>query len=186
MKITCEQFEGLISFYLNDELSENLRTAFEEHLSSCPACHIRFNMLSSIINELKDAYNRIITEETPNNSVFTEIDSYNNTSDDIQGSELSAYIDNELNDEYSVKIRRNIIARPKLRKKIERLYNLRKIIIGSFDEQKDRLKTDYSKTIMKDLNGSSTTRQAYFHCIVFIVFVIGVILLSSILIARII
>lgn len=35
MKISCNQFEGLISFYLNNELNETLKEAFEEHLKEC-------------------------------------------------------------------------------------------------------------------------------------------------------
>lgn len=172
MKITCSQFEGLISFYLNDELSDNLKQAFEEHLHTCPSCHIRFNMLSSIINELKDAYTQIISEENYDDIACLEIGQDETEEDsDPQSSDLSAYIDNELNDEYSVKMRRNIIAKPKLRKKLEKMYNLRKIISNSFDEQKNKLRTDYSKDIIKSLNMQSSNNYVYFHCVVFVMFV---------------
>jgi len=186
MKITCAQFEGLISFYLNDELSENLKTAFEEHLSSCPSCHIRYNMLSSIIDELKDAYSQIITEENAEDIPFAEIAGSCEDTENISQSELSAYIDNELDDEFSIKMRRNIIAKPNLRKKLETLYNLRKIMTDSFDNQKNKLKTDYSKSIIRELDVNAASHNAYFHCIAFIMFVIGVLFLSSVIIAGII
>ena len=186
MKITCAQFEGLISFYLNNELSDNLKAAFEEHLDSCPSCHIRYNMLSSIINELKEAYNQIITEENIEDIPCVEVSDDEEDAEDIQSSELSAYIDNELNDEFSIKMRRNIIAKPKLRKKLERLYNLRKIMSGSFDEQKSKLRTDYSKAILRELDVNTSNGNVYLHCFAFIMFVIGIIFISSIIIANII
>ena len=37
-----------------NELGENLKKAFVEHLHNCPNCHIRFNMLNSIVNDLKN------------------------------------------------------------------------------------------------------------------------------------
>lgn len=175
MKITCTQFEGLISFYLNGELSEKLKTDFEAHLKSCPSCHIRYNVLNTIIAELKEAYNKFITEENEDDdTLYTENDE---TEDDIQ--ELSAYIDNELNDEFNIKMRRNIIARPKLRKKLEKLYNLRKIMTSAFADEKNKLRTDYSKSIAKNLNSNRTDNHVYFYCLVFIMFVIGVIFISS-------
>ncbi|MCM1265474.1 MAG: zf-HC2 domain-containing protein [Candidatus Gastranaerophilales bacterium] len=173
MKITCSQFEGLISFYLNDELSDNLKQAFEEHLHNCPSCHIRFNMLSSIIDELKDAYNQIIVEDDIDNiasiELFTNIEEDNE--ENTQLSDLSAYIDNELNEEFSVKMRRNIIAKPKLRKKLEKLYNLRKVMSNAVDEQKNKMKTDYSKNVIRTLNIKDSSNSVYLHCVIFIMFV---------------
>ena len=114
MKISCNQFEGLISFYLNNELNETLKEAFEEHLKECPTCHIRYNMLSSIITDLKDSYNQIIVEENSNMNIFENISECidNVEKDDVQLRELSAYIDKELDEEARIKKQRNIIAKP--------------------------------------------------------------------------
>ena len=178
MKITCAQFEGLISFYLNDDLSDNLKQAFEEHLHSCPSCHIRFNMLSNIINELKDAYNQIVIEGNVDDiasiELFAESEEETNE-ENSQASDLSAYIDNELNEEHSVKIRKNIIAKPKLRKKLEKLYNLRKVMSDEFYEQKNKMKTDYSKDVIKRLNIHQSNNYVYLHCVIFIMFVMFVV-----------
>ncbi len=184
MKITCSQFEGLISFYLNNELSETLKEAFEEHLRECPTCHIRYNMLSSIITDLKDAYNQIIVEENSGIKVCDDASEYIDDveEDDIQLRELSAYIDNELDDEVSVKMRRNIIAKPLLRKKLESLYNLRKIMNNEFDAQKNKLRNDYSKSIVRGLDTNSSNRHAYLHCVAFIMFVIGIVFVSTIVV----
>ena len=172
MKITCSQFEGLFSFYLNGELGDKLKESFEEHLNTCPHCNMKFKVLKSIINDIKDAYNKFIVEETPEESNTVESPEY------VSGTELSAYIDNELSEENSIKIRRNIIAKPKVREKIERLYKLRKMMSDSFVEHKNHLKTDFSKDIINEMDENLLRKNAYIHCIGFILFVAGIVCVS--------
>ena len=177
MKITCNQFEGLLSFYLNNDLGENLIAMVEEHLKECPHCKMKYEVLHSIIDDIKDAYKQ-----------FIDGDEYvvsHNESGSVSPNDLSAYIDNELSDEYSVKIRRNIVARPQLRAKIDKLYKLRKFMSESFREHKSRLKTDFSRDIIRNADKNLKTRQAYYHCVGFILFVIGVVCLSLIIVFRI-
>lgn len=179
MKITCSQFEGLISFYLNNELSDKLRTEFEAHLSVCPSCRIRYNVLNSIINELKEAYGQYASNDADDTFLYPEMTDKTGIRDD----ELSAYIDNELSDEFSVKMRRNIIARPVLRKKLEKLYNLRKIMTSAFAEQKNKLRRDYSGIVAQELNINRPSNYTYFYCFLLIIFVAGIILISTVMIS---
>ena len=176
MKITCEQFEGLLSFYLNNDLGENLTCMVEEHLRDCPRCKTKYDILHTIIDDIKGAYNKFI------NGDDYIIDKQESNTLSIK--ELSAYIDNELSDEQSIKIRRNIITKPKLREKIDKLYKLRKLLTESFNEHKGKLKKDYAKNIMQEVNTNHKTRQAYYHCIGFIVFVLGMVCLSILVIMR--
>lgn len=176
MKITCNQFEGLLSFYLNNDLGENLTSMVEEHLKECPHCKMKYEVIHSIIDDIKDAYKQFIDGDE---FVVARDDSGN-----VSPKDLSAYIDNELSDEHSVKIRRSIVARPKLREKVDKLYKLRKFMSDSFREQKSRLKTDFSKDIVRNTDKTLKTRQAYYHCIGFILFVIGVVCLSLVIVFR--
>ncbi len=178
MKLTCKQFEELLPFYLNDELSDTLKTAFVEHLHNCPNCHIKFNMLNSIVNDLKDAYNQLIFE--PQKENLTTLTEDNKENDD--SADLSAYIDNELNDNINIQIRRNIVTKPKLRKKIEQLYSVRKLLTDSFNNQKNRLKNDFSKEIMKRINKKQQRKDNYSHCLYFIYFVLSMVIISFIII----
>ena len=175
MKINCKQFEELIPFYINDELGENLKKAFVEHLHNCPNCHIRFNMLNSIVNDLKEAYNNLVFDSNEEEKIkieaITEEDAKTNAN-------LSAYIDNELNDEISIQIRKNIIAKPILRKKIENLYNLRKMITNSFNKEKNSLKSDFSKDVIKRIQANQEEKESFLPCIFFIAFVASVIIIS--------
>ena len=174
MKITCAQFEGLISFYMDGELSESLKNTFEEHLKLCPNCNMKYSVISKIINDIKDAYSKYISQET--DCIEAEISGVEQNSEITQY--LSAYIDNELPEEFNIKIRRSIIAKPKERDKLEKLYKLRKIMSKSFVEQKNKLKTDYSREIVRLINKSSETKEVYFHCTLFIIVVIGAVALS--------
>ena len=171
MKINCNQFENLFSFYLNGDLSVPMKEAFEQHLRECHQCCVKFDILKNIIGDIKEAYNKFIAEE---DYFETEVV----TQEYVTGSELSAYIDNELSDENSVKIRRNIIAKPKVREKIDKLYKLRKIMSDSFAEQKKRLKTDFAKDIVGQMNKQNFRNNAYVHCIAFILFVVTVFVFS--------
>lgn len=180
MKLTCKQFEELIPFYLNDDLSESLKKSFTEHLHNCPNCHIKFNMLNSIVNDLKDAYNQIIYDSPVKNNEIIDINKNNDVDEFITN--LSAYIDNELNDDANIQIRRNIMTRPSLRKKVEELYSIRKLMTDSFNDEKNRLKTDYSKNIIRKINSNESYTESYAQCFIFIIFVICTVISSIILI----
>lgn len=187
MKITCNQIDGLIYFYLNNELSNNLKIAFEEHIKNCPECQKKYKLLSSIITDLKDSYNQILVENNPTVNLYNYSELANDNEDEIvELKELSAYIDNELNDDTSIKMRKNIIAKPFLRKKLENLYNLRKIMNKEFDTQKNKLKNDYSKSIIRELDTSTQNKHAYLHCIAFIILVISIVFISTIVMMNII
>lgn len=180
MKITCKQFEELIPFYINDELSESLKNAFIEHFHNCPNCHLKFNMLNSIVNDLKDAYNKLIYE-SDNESIIDVI--AEDDSDEISelSTNLSAYIDNELNDDINIQIRRSIISKPALRKKIEKLYNIRKLMTDSFNDEKNRLRTDYSKDIIKKIQTKPKQTESFTQCFIFIGIVISIVMMSFII-----
>lgn len=179
MKITCNQFEGLLSFYLNNDLGENLKNMVEEHIRNCPDCRMKYDVLHTIIDDIKDAYKQFINGD----DYIVKDDNEDNDTHSL--SELSAYIDNELSDEHSVKLRKKIVAKPKLRQKIDKLYKIRKFMSSSFKEQKNKLKTDYSKNIVRDINTNLKTRQSYYHCIGFILFVLGMVCLSILIIMHI-
>ena len=63
---TCEEYESLISDFLDGELSAEDRARVAEHLASCPACQQYFDDLVA----MHDAFDRI--EEVPVPDGFTE------------------------------------------------------------------------------------------------------------------
>jgi len=190
MKISCSQFENLLSFYLNKDLTDNLKNAFEQHLKECNYCKEKYKIICSIINNIKNAYEQFInSEHLPFQTNNTEIleENTNQTADiynGINNIELSAYIDNELPDERSIKIRQDIGSKPKTRKKLEKLYNLRKLLKNSYSEEKNNLKIDFSKNIIKIFNENYTHRKVYMHCLIFIMLVIGSVIVSILFIVH--
>lgn len=181
MKINCSQFEGLITFYMDGGLSKTLKQAFEEHLSECPNCNMKYKIIKSIIGDIKGAYKKILNNERQEYD-NSNTENIKTKTEDITAMELSAYIDNELSEENSIRVRRNIIAKPNIRTKLEKMYKLKKILSDSFVEHKNRFKTDYSKDTMRALNKDITTKQVCLHCLLFIFIVITAVILSIMII----
>ena len=179
MKLTCSQFEGLITFYIDNELSESLKKSFEEHLHECAGCSMKFKVIKSIVEDIKNAYDKVLRENKYEDNIEKETvnDTYIET-DELNHLDLSAYIDNELSDENNIRVRRNIIVKPSIRKKIEKMYKLRKILSGSFNEQKNILRSDYSKDVMRTINSNFSTKEVCIHCFLFILIVISAVALS--------
>ena len=184
MKLSCNQFESLLSFYINNELTDNLKKSFEAHLCSCPACREKYDIIRSIISEIKLAYENLVKPEELKMTADSSVRTAETGVDEANGFELSAYIDNELPEDISIKIRQNIGSKPSVRRKIEKLYGLRKILVSSFNEHKNTLRTDYSKNIVRSLNTNYEYKQAYLHCLGFIMFVVSMLILSIFLVLR--
>lgn len=177
MKMNCTQFEGLITFYMDGELSEALKQSFREHLNECQQCNMKYHIIKNIITDIKLAYSRMVKNECEQEESALLTESVTESPEKVSPHELSAYIDNELPDEYNIKIRRDIIAKPSLRKKLENMYKLRKMISESYVEGKNSLRTDYSKDIVRALN-NKVSREVYVHCTAFIFIVLLFAILS--------
>lgn len=144
MKINCNQMDVLISFYLENELSYNLRKQVEEHFNECTTCKSKYEFLKTMFDDLKNSY-----AETKS---FTTTDS-NFGSEEYKSfkTKLSAYVDNELPNDESLKIKKYTINNKKARKDLENSYNLRKIMSDSFAKTKSYTKKDYAKNVIKQL-----------------------------------
>ena len=184
--MNCNQFEGLITFYLDDELSESLKQSFEEHMQECSACKMKYKVISSIIGDIKTAYNKIINDNYPQKADYVECGAEHEhpkypveiLPDDISPIDLSAYVDNELTDDNNIRIRRSIVSKPKIRTKIEKLYKLKKILYSSFNEQKNKMKSDFSKEVLKNVDKEISAKEVCVHCFFFILVVILALILS--------
>ena len=54
MKLTCAQMDVLISFYIDGGLSSSLKSQVDEHLKMCPTCRAKFDIIKSMITDLKN------------------------------------------------------------------------------------------------------------------------------------
>ena len=54
MEITCTQMDVLISFYIDGDLSPTLKKKVEEHMNNCSTCRAKYNILSSVLTDMKN------------------------------------------------------------------------------------------------------------------------------------
>lgn len=146
MNLTCTQVSALLSFYIDDKLSHQLRQFVEAHLEICPSCRAKLEALKSMVKSLKEVHEKLAA--MPAGQAES---SFDNQYDELKVN-LSAYIDNELNDEENIKVKKYIISNPKVRKEVEDLYKLRKVLNHSFEKEKNEAKEDFSKYILKRID----------------------------------
>ena len=120
--MNCKQIKNLIYFYIYNELNPALSEYISMHLEECPACFDYYSKLKNDIN---------------NNSNLED---------------LSAYIDNELSENESIKIKKNIISNKTTRKNYEKLSRLKELLKSNLSRKEFEVKEDYSKLIFKKLD----------------------------------
>ncbi len=148
-QLSCEQVVALLTFYVEDKLSDKLSQYVKEHLEICPECMEKYQKLKKLLNRFIEIQNTPI--ETP----------YLTKQYKIFKTNLSAYIDNELNDFDNIKIKKITISNPLARQDLENFYTFKKLIHASFEKTKNELKTDFSKSItnqirQKNINENTT------------------------------
>ncbi len=139
MSISCEQFETLMNFYLDNKLDEKLQQEFEKHLLKCKSCRDKYNTFKNIVTDLRETYKKIKNYSYANDSKSNS--SINTT--------ISAYLDNELDINENVKVRKMFISKPDIREKIKKISQLKLLLNSSFN--KTQPKQDYSKELLKKI-----------------------------------
>lgn len=175
MEITCAQMDVLISFYIEGDLSKALKEKVEEHLKECSACRAKYDIIKTMLQELHDSVEEK-TEEVYSNGISSQYRIFRNN--------LSAYVDNELPQDESIKIKKFTINNKKARKELEDTYNIRKLMNESFRKTKLDAKQDFSRNIIKQLDLNEEYNTLGFHPVlkVAIAFVMTVLVLSAIII----
>lgn len=145
MKLTCGQMEILMSFYLEGELSKCLKEKADEHLRECKSCTDKYEMVKTLYSDMRKG---TFTNTLGN---AENIFSNNSNTENIFKTNLSAYMDNELPEEESIKIKKIAITNKIARKELEDSYNIRRLMHDSFKKTKAEVKQDYAKAILKQL-----------------------------------
>lgn len=173
MDITCAQMDVLLSFYIEGDLSSALKIKVEEHLKNCSACRAKYNIIKDMLEELKTTVSpkeEILSAGTAGQYKFFQ----NN---------LSAYVDNELPAEDSIKLKKYTINNKKARKELEDTYNIRKLMNKSFDKTRLEAKRDFSGNVIRQLNPDDEYSFS-FHPLLktAVAFVFTVLVLSAIIV----
>lgn len=145
--LSCEQVTALLSFYAENKLSEKLSNYVKAHLDKCPQCREKYRHLQCILKRFNE-----IKNETPESPYITK--QY-----EIFKSNLSAYVDNELNDIENIKIKKIAISNPLARQDLEDIYTYKKLLHTSFEKTKNELKNDYSKAVVCHLQEESCEKS---------------------------
>lgn len=142
-KLSCEQVMALMSFYVENKLSEHLAKCVKEHLDSCPQCSESFQNFQTMLGKYFESEN----SQTAS-SVELELSPFQNKQYDEFKKYVSEYLDNELDDNQNIRIKKIAITNPLARQELESMYNFKKILHLSFDRTKNEIREDFSKGIM--------------------------------------
>ena len=172
MEITCAQMDVLLSFYIEGDLSKTLKAKVEEHLEQCSACRAKYDIVKSMLKEMHSSIED--KEEIFSPTVKSQYRIFRNN--------LSAYIDNELPADESIKIKKYTINNKQARKELEDTYNIRRIMNESFHKSRLDAKQDFSKNVIKQLDLNEEYNFT-FHPVLklAIAFVMTVLVLSAII-----
>lgn len=178
VNLTCTQVSALLSFYIDDKLSTQLKQFVESHLEVCPTCRAKLEALRSMVNSLKEVHEKLAVIKSGNDE-SAEGNQYNEFKVN-----LSAYVDNELTDEENLKVKKYIISNAKAREDLERLYNLRKVLLSTFDKTKNEVKGDYANFILKriDIQEEIYGPDSFAKVVAFFIIVLTVFTLTAVVI----
>lgn len=143
-ELTCNQVIALMSFYVEDKLNSRLKEYVDEHLRMCPKCR-------AIYMQSKKIANHVMT--LTNNA--DETSQYQTKQYEVFKHNLSAYIDNELDQNESIRIKKIAISNPLARRDLEDMCTFKKLLHDSFEKTRTEWKTDYSKLIVSELDKSN-------------------------------
>ena len=139
-QLTCDQVSALLNFYVEDKLSTKLSEYVRQHLENCPSCMEKYLQMKNMLNKFMDIQN----EELENPYATKQYEDFK--------ANLSAYVDNELNNFESIKIKKIAISNPLARQNI---YTFKKLIHSSFEKTKTDFKYDYSRNIICQLQNEN-------------------------------
>lgn len=139
-ELTCNQVIALMSFYVEDKLNSRLKEYVDEHLRKCPKCREVYMQSKKIMNHIIGLAGSSVED---NQYMTKQYEDFKHN--------LSAYIDNELDEHESIRIKKIAISNPLARKDLEDMYTFKRLLHNSFDKTKNDWKSDYSKIIINQL-----------------------------------
>lgn len=150
--LTCNQVSALINFYIEGKLNPRLKEYVDLHLEKCPICKKKIEDLTRILNNFNEIKRNISDNSEDKNELNTEF-----------RRNLSAYVDNELNSNENIKIKKMAISNPMARKELESMYKFKKVLHSAYEKTKSETKFDYSKNIISQIQEFPDYSTNYFY-----------------------
>lgn len=143
--LTCSQVIALLTYYVQGKTNYQVTNFIESHLKKCKSCRDKLETLKKVLQNLNAEKIKIDNLEVKK---VVPISSYGNNFIE----KMSAYLDNELSDEDTVRFKKFAIANPPVRKELENMYKLKNAINSSFEKTRNNFKEDFTKDIIVKLN----------------------------------
>lgn len=153
-ELSCDQVGALMTFYIEDKLSDQLAQYVKRHLNICPSCREKYETLKTMVSKFIEMQNKPIDNLQPDYQAPFITRQYEEFK-----ANLSAYIDNELNDIENIKIKKITISNPLARQDLEDMYTFKKLLHSSFDKTRNEIKNDYSKYVLSQLQQGQESQK---------------------------
>ena len=165
-QLTCNQVTALLTYYVENKLNDQLKQYVEYHLSTCPECNKKYQKLKRIANNFSEISKKINSEDSESDNT------YRTKQYEEFRSNLSAYIDNELSDEESIRIKKIAISNPIARRDLEDIYTFKHLLRCSFDKTKHDVKEDFSKNVLSQIYSLHTTDKLDMFYLIMTIFTV--------------
>lgn len=150
-ELTCNQVNALLSFYLDNRLNETLKQYVAKHLEKCPKCKKKYEELCKMLNKKFQPPADAVEPETKEQYLTRQYTDFRRN--------LSAYIDNELDDDENIKIKKITISNPLARQDLEKIYTYKKLIHSAFEKTRNDFKDDYTKSVIENISRQSHKKK---------------------------
>ena len=175
-ELNCNQVLALLTFFIENRLNQKLMQSVEYHLNICQNCREKYLNLRKIFNNYQDIKNKITESDNA-----PELSYKDRQYTDFKEN-LSAYIDNELNDSENLRIRKISIANQIARQELATALSIRELLKESFQKTKDSLKSDLCYTTISNLyckNSKSTSLNIIKFIPIALIIILGIFFLLS-------
>ncbi|MDR1327589.1 MAG: zf-HC2 domain-containing protein [Heliobacteriaceae bacterium] len=157
-ELSCDQVGALITFYIEDKLSSKLMQYVRHHLKNCPLCAEKYESLIQVVNNVIN-FPAAVVNDSEDRFLTGQYEEFKLN--------LSAYIDNELDNDENIKIKRMTISNPLARRDLEDMYTFKRLLHYSFDKTKHNIRSDFSKGITSRLQMQGAQADPFVKIVVF-------------------
>lgn len=151
-KVICKKVTSMLSLYIDNNLSANEMFFVKEHIAACPSCRKKYLYLKSLIKNLKDSYKQFVElskqKQKKNNFSIKEYEKF--------VSQISPYIDNELNADECFEFRKYLMKSKNAQKVLKNTYIIQKNIKYAFQATKKQASPEIAQKVIKQINDNQS------------------------------
>lgn len=151
-KVICKKVTSMLSLYIDNNLSANEMFFVKDHIAICPACRKKYLYLKSLIKNLQDSYKQFVElskqKQKKNNFSIKEHEKF--------VSQISPYIDNELNADECFEFRKYLMKSKNAQKALKNAYIIQKNMKYSFNKTKKLASSEITRTVIKQLGNKQS------------------------------